>query len=60
MTWLIPEHAVFYGGEFCVAGEKVKFVDLDSAELAKYWKVITELAETPPVVEHRRGRKPKA
>jgi hypothetical protein len=60
MTWLIPEHAVFYGGEFCVAGEKVKIADQDSAEMAKYGKVITEKAETPPVVEHRRGRKPKA
>lgn len=60
MTWLIPEHAVFYGGEFCAAGEKVKIADQDSAEMAKYGKVITENAETPPAVEHRRGRKPKA
>ena len=60
MTWLIPEHAVFYGGELCVTWKKVKIADQDSAEMAKYGKVITEKAETPPVVEHRRGRKPKA
>lgn len=39
--------------------EKVKIADQDSAEMAKYGKVITEKVETPPVVEHRRGRKPK-
>lgn len=39
--------------------EKVKIADQDSAEMAKYGKVITEKAETPPAVEHRRGRKPK-
>lgn len=60
MTWLIPEHAVFYGGEFCVAGEKVKIADQDSAEMAKYGKVMTEKAETSLAVEHRRGRKPKS
>lgn len=60
MTWLIPEHAVFYGGEFCVAGEKVKIADQDSAEMAKYGKVISEKTEPPQAVEHRRGRKPRA
>ena len=43
-----------------MTGKKVKIADQDSAEMAKYGKVITEKAETPPAVEHRRGRKPKA
>lgn len=60
MTWLIPDHAVFYGGEFCVAGEKVKIADQDSTEMAKYGKVISEKTEPPHAVEHRRGRKPRA
>lgn len=60
MTWLIPEHAVFYGGEFCVAGEKVKIADQDSTEMAKYGKVISEKTEPPQAVKHRRGRKPRA
>ena len=42
MTWLIPDYAVFYGGELCVTGKKVKIADQDSAEMAKYGKVITE------------------
>lgn len=60
MTWLIPDHAVFYGGEFYVAGEKVKIADQDSTEMAKYGKVISEKTEPPQAVEHRRGRKPRA
>lgn len=60
MTWLIPDYAVFYGGEFCVAGEKVKIADQDSTEMAKYGKVISEKTEPPQAVEHRRGRKPRA
>ena len=60
MTWLIPDHAVFYGGEFCMAGEKVKIADQDSTEMAKYGKVISEKTEPPQAVEHRRGRKPRA
>lgn len=36
MTWLIPDYAVFYGGELCVTGKKVKIADQDSAEMAKY------------------------
>lgn len=60
MTWLIPDHAVFYGGEFCVAGEKVKIADQDSTEMAKYGKVISEKTEPLQAVEHRRGRKPRA
>ena len=35
MTWLIPDYAVFYGGELCAAGEKVKIADQDSAERAQ-------------------------